>query len=50
MTHSYFDSGSIAANHAFDMDTPDSLLPLTIASEACMLSGYDSDRLGCSWD
>ncbi|MBK6928406.1 MAG: hypothetical protein V9G11_05200 [Bifidobacterium adolescentis] len=50
MTHAYYDSISIAAHHAFDLDTPVDLMPLTIVSEAHMLAGLDSDRVGCSWD
>ena len=49
MTHSYFDSVSIAAHHAFDLDIPVDLLPLTIVSEACMLSGMESDQVSCIW-
>lgn len=44
----YFDAIAIAAQNAFqsDWDTPSELLPLTIASEAAMLSGCDSDTVG----
>ena len=43
----YFDAIAIAAQHAFesDWDMPCDLLPLTIASEAAMLSGRDSDTV-----
>lgn len=46
----YFDAIAIAAQHAFesDWDTPSDLLPLTIVSEAAMLSGRDSDTVGLS--
>lgn len=46
----YFDAIAIAAQHAFesDWDTPSELLPLTIASEAAMLSGRESDAWGLS--
>jgi hypothetical protein len=50
---SYSDSITIATHHAFenDWDVPTDLLGNTIASEACMLSGLDSDHIGCSnWD
>jgi hypothetical protein len=53
ITMSYSDSITIAAHHAFenDWDVPTDLLGNTIASEACMLSGLDSDHIGCSnWD
>jgi hypothetical protein len=41
---------SVALQHAFDMDTPQDLLPLTITQDACMLAGFESDRMGCaSW-
>ena len=40
---------SMALQHAFDMDTPQDLLPLTITQDAYMLSGgLDSDRMGCA--
>ena len=42
---------SVALQHAFDMDTPQDLLPLTITQDAYMLAGFDSDRMGCAtWD
>ena len=42
---------SMALQHAFDLDTPQDLLPLTIAQDAYMLAGMDSDRVGCAaWD
>jgi hypothetical protein len=37
-----------AMQHAFDMDTPQDLLPLTITQDACMLAGFESDRMGCA--
>jgi len=41
----------MALQHAFDLDTPLDLLPLTITQDAYMLAGLDSDRLGCAaWD
>lgn len=42
----YFDSITVAAQHAGDDDTPDALLPLTISNEAALLAGFDSDRVG----
>ncbi len=39
---------SVALQHAFDMDTPQDLLPLTITQDACMLAGFESDRMGCA--
>jgi len=50
---SYSDCITIAAHHAFehDWDMPESLLGNTIVSEAAMLAGLDSDRIGCTaWD
>jgi hypothetical protein len=50
---SYSDSITIAAHHAFhnDWEVPTGLLGNTIVSEACLLSGFDSDQIGCSnWD
>lgn len=44
--NSYFDSMTIAAQHAQDWDVPPSLLPLTISNAAAMLAGIDSDRMG----
>ena len=38
----------MALQHAFDMDTPQDLLPLTITQDAYMLAGLDSDRMGCA--
>jgi hypothetical protein len=37
---------SAAMQHAFDMDTPQELLPLTINQDAYMLAGFDSDSMG----
>ena len=42
----YFDCITFAVHHSHDRDVPDDLLPLTIADEAAMLAGLDSDRLG----
>ena len=41
---------TIAAHHAFenDWDVPTGLLGNTIVSEAAMLAGFESDRIGCS--
>lgn len=50
---SYTDCISIAANHVLenDQEVPSSLLGNTILSEATMLAGLDSDRIGCpTWD
>jgi hypothetical protein len=49
---SYTDCITIAAHHAFESDweIPTSLWGNTIVSEATMLAGFDSDRLGCSGD
>ena len=48
---SYTDCISIATQHAFDLDTPNDLLPLTITQDACKLAGLESDRIGCAtWD
>ena len=50
---SYSDCITIAAHHAFnnDNDVPNDLLGNTIVSEAAMLAGLDSDRIGCAaWD
>ena len=44
--HNYFDSISIAAQHAQDWDVPAALLPLTIRNAAAMLAGIDSDHMG----
>jgi hypothetical protein len=47
----YTDCISTAIQHAFDLDTPSDLLPLTITNDASMLAGLDSDRMGCAaWD
>lgn len=39
---------SAAMQHAFDMETPQDLLPLTITQDAYMLAGFESDRMGCA--
>lgn len=39
---------SMALQHAFDMDTPQDLLPITITQDAYKLAGLDSDRMGCA--
>ena len=39
---------SMALQHAFDLDTPQDLLPLTITQDAFRLAGFDSDRMGCA--
>ena len=44
----YSDCIALAAQHAFDLDTPQDLLPLTITQDAYMLAGLDSDQIGCS--
>ena len=52
MNH-YSDCIAIATHHAFDHDhdTPTHLLGTTIVSEAAMLAGLDSDRIGsAAWD
>jgi len=46
MSFDYFDCITIAANSALDIDLPPELLPLTIANEAALLAGLDSDRMG----
>jgi hypothetical protein len=46
VSHSYFDSVSIVAHSVEDWDLPPELLPLTIANEAALLAGLDSDRMG----
>ena len=48
MTFSYLDGITIAAHHAFDLDLPLELWPNTIANEAGLLAGLDSDRQGCA--
>jgi hypothetical protein len=48
---SFTDCLSTAANRAFEMDTPQDLLPLTITHDACLLAGLESDHIGCAtWD
>lgn len=48
---SYTDCISHAIQHAFDLDIPSSLLGNTIVSEAAMLAGQESDRMGSAiWD
>ena len=42
----YIDCITFAAQHAQDWDGPSHLLPLTIADEAALLAGLDSDRRG----
>jgi hypothetical protein len=37
-----------AIQNAFDVDTPQELLPLTITRDAYMLAGLESDRMGCA--
>ena len=46
---SFSDCIVIAAHHAFESDweIPTSLWGNTIVSEAAMLAGLDSDRVGC---
>ena len=39
---------SVALQHAFDMDTPQDLLPLTITQDAYKLAGFESDRYGAA--
>lgn len=49
----YSDCITIAAHHAFENDwaVPTGLLGNTIVSEAAMLAGFDSDRIGCAaWE
>jgi hypothetical protein len=36
---------SVALQHAFDMDTPQDLMPLTICNEAAMRAGFTSDSM-----
>ena len=38
----YFDNLTAAVQHAQDWDLPSHLLPLVIASEAAMLSGFEA--------
>lgn len=40
----YIDCITFAVHHAQDWDGPPHLLPLTIADEAALLAGLDSDR------
>jgi hypothetical protein len=40
----YFDCITFALHRAQDRDVPPELLPLTIADEAALLAGLDSDR------
>ena len=48
---SYSDCITVASLHAIDSDVPTNLWGTTIASEACLLAGLDSDRIGCvAWD
>jgi hypothetical protein len=50
---SYADCITIAAHHALenDWDVPSNLWGNTIVSEAAMLAGLDSDRMGFpGWD
>jgi hypothetical protein len=50
---SFSDCITVATHHAFEMDSdmPTALWGNTIVSEAAMLAGLDSDRLGCAaWD
>ncbi len=51
---SYSDCITVATHHAFAHDwdeMPARLWANTIVSEAAMLAGLDSDRVGCaSWD
>lgn len=47
----YIDSITIAAQHAQDSDMPAELLPLVIASEACLLAGFEAGHSGLqAWD
>ena len=46
----YSDCIFSAIQRSFDTDTPSELLPLQITKDACMLAGFESDRMGCaSW-
>ena len=48
---SYIDSLTIAAQHAQDWDLPNELLPLVIANEANLLSGFEAGHMGhAAWD
>ena len=42
----YIDCITFALHRAQDWDVPPELLPLTIADEAALLAGLDSDRRG----
>jgi hypothetical protein len=42
----YIDCITFAVQHAQDWDVPSYLLPLTLADEAALLAGLDSDRRG----
>jgi hypothetical protein len=48
MTFDYQHCISHAIQKAFDFDTPQELLPLTITQYAHMLAGLESDRIGCA--
>jgi hypothetical protein len=49
--NSYFDSMTIAAQHAQDWDVPASLLPLVLFSQANLLSGHEAGHMGhAAWD
>lgn len=37
-----------AIQRSFDIETPSELLPLQITQDACMLAGFESDRMGCA--
>ncbi len=42
----FTDCITFAVHHAQDWDGPSHLLPPTIADEAALLAGLDSDRIG----
>lgn len=44
----FTDCISHSIQHAFDLDVPQDLLPLTINQDACLLAGLESDRIGCA--
>jgi hypothetical protein len=44
----YSDCISSAIVRSFDIETPAELLPLQITQNACMLAGFESDRMGCA--
>jgi hypothetical protein len=47
---SFTDSITMAMHHSFDLEIPEELLPLVIASEAAMLSGFEAGHSGhCAW-